>query len=63
MRVVKPPFPDFIEGRILEIENVHVTHEVRKRMPFLSHIPLYSDVVFVELDLNHILTEETRRKV
>jgi len=59
---VRAPLPDYIEGRVLEIENVHLSPEVRKRMPFLNHIPLYTDIVFVELDLNHILTEETRRQ-
>ncbi len=56
------PLPDFLEGRVLEKENVHLTSEIRKRMPFLNHIPLYTDIVFVELDLNHVLSEETKRK-
>ena len=56
------PFPDFLQGRVLEKENVHLTSEIRKRMPFLNHIPLYTDIVFVELDLNHVLSAETRRK-
>ncbi|KAG7362997.1 zinc finger C3HC4 type domain containing protein [Nitzschia inconspicua] len=60
--IPRPPFPDFIDGRVLEIETVCLTPDVRKRMPFLSHIPLYTDVVLVELDLNHALTEETREK-
>lgn len=58
----QPPLPDWIEGRVLEIEKVHLTADVRKRMPVFSHIPLYCDINFVELDLNHILTEATRRK-
>merc|ERR1719491_1906383 len=57
-----PPLPDYIEGRVLEIENVNLTPESRKRMPFLNHIPLYTDIVFVELDLHHLLCEATRRK-
>ena len=28
----------------------------------MNHIPLYTDIVFVELDLNHILSAATRRK-
>eukprot|EP00536_Pseudo-nitzschia_multiseries_P018144 jgi/Psemu1/54304/gm1.54304_g len=56
------PLPDVIEGRVLEKEHVHLTSETRKRMPFLNHIPLYTDIVFVELDLNHLLSEGTRRK-
>jgi hypothetical protein len=61
-RTIQAPLPDFIEGRVLEIENVHLTPESRKRMPFLNHIPLYTDIVFVEVDLNHMLSEVTRRK-
>lgn len=53
------PFPDVIEGNILDKESVHLTPEVRKRLPFLSHLPLHTDIVFVELDLNRILSDET----
>jgi hypothetical protein len=35
---------------------------MRKRLPFLSHLPLYTDIRFVELDLNRILSDETRQK-
>jgi len=56
------PLPDEVEGSILEIQHVHLTHEVRKRMPFLAHLPLYIDVTFVELDLNRILSEATKQK-
>jgi hypothetical protein len=58
----KPPLPDFIEGVVLEVENLQLTPELRKRMPFLSHIPSYTDILLVELDLFHILSESTRRK-
>ena len=56
------PLPDVIEGNVLERESVHLTPEVRKRMPFLSHLPLYTEVQFVELDLNHLLSAETKQK-
>lgn len=59
---IHAPLPDVIEGVVLEVENVQLTEEVRHRMPFLNHLPLFSDISFVELDLNHILTENTRRK-
>jgi hypothetical protein len=60
--VQQPPLPDFIEGKVIEIENVQLTPELRKRLSFLSHIPHYTDIIFVELDLNHVLSEDTRRK-
>lgn len=59
--IAKPPLPDFLSGRILEVEYVHLTPDVRKRMPFLEHIPVYSDIQIVELDLNNVLSKETKR--
>jgi len=61
-RMQSGPLPDFLEGRVMEKENVHMTSDIRKRMPFLNHIPLFTDIIFVELDLNHVLSDETRRK-
>ena len=58
----RPPLPDQIEGIVVELETIHLTPEVRKRMPFLSHLPLYMDVTFVELDLNHLLSESTKQR-
>ena len=56
------PLPDSVEGEILEIENVHLTPDMRKRMPFLAHIPLYTDIQFVELDLNNLLSMDCKKK-
>lgn len=56
------PLPDFLEGNVLEIESLHLTPEMRKRMPVLSHLPYYTDILFVELDLNRILSNETKNK-
>ncbi|KAL3943513.1 MAG: hypothetical protein SGBAC_002408 [Bacillariaceae sp.] len=56
------PLPDKIKGRILETDRKNMTPELQKRLPFLSHLPLYVDFVFVELDLNHLLTEQAKEK-
>jgi hypothetical protein len=32
------PLPDFVEGRVLEVEHVHLTSELRQRLRFLSHL-------------------------
>ena len=57
-----PPLPDYVDGTVLEIDTVHITPEIRKRMPFMSHLPLYTDVIFVELDLNNVLSDETKQR-
>ena len=56
-----PPLPDCIEAPILDSETIHMTPQVRKRMPFLSHLPLYADIVVVEVDLYPFLSHRTRQ--
>lgn len=56
------PFPDSVEGEIIEIESINLTPEIRKRMPFLGHLPLYTDIRFIELDLNNLMSAEAKKK-
>jgi hypothetical protein len=44
------PLPDEITATIVEIEHLTVTASLIKRKPFLSHLPLHSNVSFVEID-------------
>ncbi len=55
----KPPFPDVIKGRVVEVERKHLTPDIRKRMGCFSHLPLYTDIILAELDIFH-LSKETR---
>jgi len=54
--------PDRIEGQILAIETVHLNLELRKKLSFLSHLPLYTDIKLVEINLDKLLGDETRKK-
>jgi len=56
-----PPLPDVVEGRVLAIERVNLTADLRQRRRFLSHLPLYSDLCFVEISLGHILSNRTKK--
>ena len=56
------PLPEEIKGQVMETETYHLTVEARKRKPFLSHLPLFADVKFVEVNLNNILSPETKAK-
>merc|ERR1712060_491642 len=51
--------PATITGKIVEIWSLVLTEEERYNYRFLKHLPLLSEVFFVELDLNHILSKET----
>jgi hypothetical protein len=55
------PLPDILEGKIVEIERVQLTPEMRQRLRVLSHLPLYSDVTFVEIMLGNMLSQETKK--
>ena len=59
---IKPPFPDIVKGQIIDMEQVHITPEVLKRMPCFSHLPLYSDITMVEIDINGSLSHKTRER-
>merc|ERR1719208_412913 len=51
--------PQVLEGKIIDITVMNTAQE--RRVPrYLSHLPSGSELVFVELDLNHILSVETR---
>jgi hypothetical protein len=49
---MKPPFPDTIAGRVIDTERIHLRLHVRKRRPVFSHLPLYTDLIFCELDVS-----------
>lgn len=55
------PLPDVIEGTIVEVDRVQLTPEMRQRLRFLSHLPLYSDIAFVEIGLGNMLSHETKK--
>lgn len=51
--------PQVLEGKIIDITVMNTAQE--RRVPrYLSHLPSGSELVFVELDLHHILSVETR---
>ena len=44
------PLPDELTATVVEVEQLTVTTSLIKRKPFLSHLPLHSNVSFVEID-------------
>jgi hypothetical protein len=55
------PLPDYVEGTVVEIESLHLTRDVRQRLRFLSHLPLFTDISLVEINLGHVLSPETKK--
>ena len=56
------PLPDEVFGPVIEIESCHLTAEVRNRKRFLSHLPLFTDIKFIEIDLDRIISRQTKAK-
>jgi hypothetical protein len=54
--------PAELEATVVEVESVRLTHDVRRRYPFLGHLPEHCLVDFVELDLRYLLSSATLEK-
>ncbi|GJQ11469.1 hypothetical protein GpartN1_g3260.t1 [Galdieria partita] len=54
--------PQVIQGKVVEVERCTMTEELKRRMRFLSHLPLGCEFYFVELDLSSILPTKVLNK-
>lgn len=48
--------------QVLEVETVKLTPELRRRLPFLGHLPIHCDISFLEVDMEGFVSEETANK-
>ncbi|CAN0527506.1 unnamed protein product [Scytosiphon promiscuus] len=48
--------------QVLEVETVKLTPEIRRRLPFLGHLPMHCDITFLEVDMVGIVSEGTTTK-
>jgi hypothetical protein len=55
------PLPDYVEGTIVDVKQVHYTRDLQQRMRFLSHLALFCDIRFVEITLGYALSHETKK--
>ncbi|GAX13402.1 hypothetical protein FisN_34Lh001 [Fistulifera solaris] len=53
--------PDSITAKVLEIETLHLTSSLKTRFRFLSHIPVNSHVLLVEVALGNVLSSSTKK--
>lgn len=51
-----------ITSKVVDIESMKVTPEVRQRIPYLRHLPAYCDVLLVEIDVRDIVSEEVYKQ-
>lgn len=52
----------FGSAQVLEVETVKLTPELRKRLPFLGHLPIHCDISFLEVDMTGLVSEATAKK-
>ncbi len=53
--------PDSITAKVLEVETLHLTSPLKTRFRFLSHIPVNSHVLLIEVALGNILSSSTKK--
>ena len=51
--------PCTINGTVLDIDTCCVTQEIRKRYPFIRHLPLHTVFSLVEIDMSNVLLPST----
>ena len=51
--------PKSLVAHVLEVEHVRVSVELRKKLPFLRHLPLHCNVKLIELDLRQLVKKST----
>eukprot|EP00127_Corallochytrium_limacisporum_P003716 Clim_evm48s152 gene=Clim_evmTU48s152 len=51
--------PQVITGKVLEVELMTMTSDLRKKYKFLSHVPLASELEVCEVDLRSYISKET----
>ncbi|CAM9832608.1 unnamed protein product, partial [Choristocarpus tenellus] len=54
--------PEYLTAPVVEVETVKLTYEMRKRLPFLGHLPEHCDISFVELEMDSFISQKTRTK-
>lgn len=60
--ISKRCFLSRVSLQVLEVETVKLTPELRRRLPFLGHLPIHCDISFLEVDMIGLVSEETASK-
>ncbi|KAJ3337166.1 hypothetical protein HDU93_001497 [Gonapodya sp. JEL0774] len=55
-------FPHHLTAPVLAVEEATLTKDMRRRNPYLAHLPSGCDVVFVELDVTAVVSEDVLRQ-
>eukprot|EP00963_Diacronema_lutheri_P000264 scaffold17_cov354-Pavlova_lutheri.AAC.36 len=51
--------PEAVEGKVLQIDAITQTEELRKRMRYFSHVTLATNIFMCEMDLSSVHTRES----
>lgn len=56
------PSPEYILGRVLEIEKIRITSSLKQRYSFLRHLPLHLEIEFIEIDVRSLVNKSIYSK-
>ena len=51
--------PHTISGPVLELEKIRIDAAMKQKIPFLRHLPIYCEVIFIELEMKKLVSMET----
>ena len=54
--------PVEISGNIIDVEMKQITSSIKSNYPYLSHLNIGSIIFFVEIDINKLISNNTRKK-
>lgn len=55
-------FPHYLPGVVVGVQNLHLELDVRRRSPWLAHLPLSTPLTLVEIALNKIVSREVMQQ-
>ncbi len=56
------PYPEYILGKVLEIEKIRITSSLKQRYSFLRHLPLHLEIEFIEIDVRSLVNKSIYNK-
>jgi hypothetical protein len=55
-------FPEFLIGKVVEIEKIRLTNALKQKYSFLRYLPQYAEIEFIEIELKPLVSKSVYAK-
>jgi hypothetical protein len=55
-------FPEFLIGKVVEIEKIRLTNALKQKYSFLRYLPQYAEIEFIEIELKPLVSKSVYSK-